>query len=769
MKKLISTIISISMIAASAAMPVFADYEAPEESYDVEVISNSFDDGTVTNDIDASPAMQLTEQGDILRADGSVFGSEFYLSFDFRFDTQSDGTTVDGYINLNNEKNGKYTNKVGPNFSYGTTKSTGTDLVFRNQTGGSAWAKIADIEPDKWYTAEIEGKTYSTTRMAVYDSAHNKVGETDSLYLRNFASDTKNGNPNVLYGNHVSIDNVRLISENPNSIVITSAADELNVGGNMSFNYTAARDGIEFTKPTVTWSVYDAENSAPVDDNSITISNTGVLTVGAAAQAQTVNVRATAVFGEKEVTGSKQITIKSVDTSGEKFDTITVEGADTVKAGTSSTYTITATKGGLDVTDTLTDEDVVWSVYDYANLDPIYSNVNSQEKVSVTNGVLTISDKTLPQSFIIRASSVSGNIYGSKAVSTTFSDSQTETVIYYDAFEKELANEKSTSVDGSTAMLATSSKAVWDTANQDGYVMTEMDIRFTQEGSGFVLKRRDGGKTNTEITYSGGNIKTNSGVLMTGANTETWYHVELLYSDTYAACNIYTYNENGTRSEAATSLNIDRRNASSYGRLDINSGACVDNIIIYKPTANSISLSASGQYMFAGETMQLTPTLTRNGLPLSGTDGITWTVLDEEDLPIIDGSVTVDSTGLLTVDSISPAQTITVVASAATGASDSVTINIQVAEIFSVTNIGINEAGDKIVKLYVNKNYYYNDDVTFIISIKDENGVLKAIRLINTFGDRLAIGSNELNAELALPTGFDSDTWPVEAMVWTMF
>ena len=117
---------------------------------------------------------------------------------------------------------------------------------------------------------------------------------------------------------------------------------------------------------------------------------------------------------------------------------------------------------------------------------------------------------------------------------------------------------------------------------------------------------------------------------------------------------------------------------------------------------------------------------------------------------------------------MAPAQTITVVASTAT-TSDRAEMTIQVAEIFTVTNIGINEAGDKIVKLYVDKNFFYNDDVVFVIAIKDAGGVLKGVKTVQTFGDRLAVGSNELNAELDIPAGFDPDTWTVEAMVWTMF
>lgn len=117
---------------------------------------------------------------------------------------------------------------------------------------------------------------------------------------------------------------------------------------------------------------------------------------------------------------------------------------------------------------------------------------------------------------------------------------------------------------------------------------------------------------------------------------------------------------------------------------------------------------------------------------------------------------------------MAPAQLLTVVAST-DAASDSAEITVQVSEIITVTNIGRNPEGTKITKLYADKNFYYKDEVVFVIAIKDETGRLKAVDTIKTYGDRMALGSNELTADLDLPADFNPDTDIIEAVAWTSF
>ena len=104
MKKIISSVLAVSVIAASIAMPAMADYTAPENSYDVEQLRYTYDDdGSVTNDIDGTNAKQITSEERVIELeDNTLFANEYYMSFDFRYDTV-DGA-VPGKIQIDKAK-----------------------------------------------------------------------------------------------------------------------------------------------------------------------------------------------------------------------------------------------------------------------------------------------------------------------------------------------------------------------------------------------------------------------------------------------------------------------------------------------------------------------------------------------------------------------------------------------------------------------------------------------------------------------------------------
>lgn len=754
MKKYLSLLIAAAMLSA-AAIPVFADYTAPEEesSYDIVQLNNTYDDGTTTNDIDGSAAKQLTAEERVVElADDSIWVNEFYMSFDFRFDSDS------GYIGIDKRKSSGVMEKQGPLFSY-----DGTNL--RTQTGGSSYQTITSVSKDTWYTAEFEGKMVvngANVKMTVYDASHAVVGTVDSLHLRQFYGGSQNGRPNTIRANGVSLDNIKIISENPDTIAVTANEDIVKAGQTDVLDYSMTRLDVPVTKYDVTWSVYDEANETPVSEDVAYVSSEGVLIVSIAAESQTVTVRASKTFGEKELVGTKQIAIEAVNTDSEKFDAIAISGADSLKAGTSETYTFTASKAGEDVTASITDADVVWSIYNCDDLNP-----NNNKNIKIENGVLTVADGVLSQSIYVRATSPSGNVYSSKKVDIAFSDSQIENVVMSNACEtaSETAD-RVESVDGSTAYLFTQGTEM-KFGNQEGYTLTDMDIKFTTNGAGFVLKRNDSGKTNTHILFNNDNLATHGGTIMTGADTETWYHIEIVYVAEDASCNIYKYDTDGNLGEPVACLDLNRRNAAAYGLLRVEAGTCIDNIKVSKPAANQISVTAPGQFIFAGETAQFTATAMRNGLPLKNYAGLTWSVYGEDGS--VPEGVSIDGTGLVTVDGNADAQKLTVVAAGTGGIIAETEITVQVSEIFTVTNLGINEENTKLVKLYVDKNFYYDDDASFITTIKDADGVLKAVNVVKTFGSRLSLGANELTIDMNLPADFNAETDVIETMVWTTF
>ncbi len=763
MKKIISIILSAAVITASAAVPVFADYAGTE--YDIEQFNYTFDDGTATNDIDGTKAIAVTdEQRPVEVADGNIFTNEFFLTFDFRYNTV--GEAVPGFISIDKKKSSGALDKQGPLLSYNSG-------VLRTQTGSSSFQTLGEISPDVWYTAEIEGKMVVSDATAVfrlykYDTGEKTlVQETTGFNLRQFYAGATNGVPNCIRAGNVDMDNIRFVSEYPDELALSSTTDEINAGTTAAFDYVAKRFDKEVTKHAVVWSVWDESGETEITDGSVTITADGVLAADISSPAQVVTVKATTEIGAEPLVGSYQISIKAVDTANEKFDTVVVEGADEIKAGTSESFTFTATKAGEDVTAEVTEEDIVWSVY---NCDDLAENNN--KNISIENGVLTVDDSVIAQEIYVRATSASGKVYGSKLVKINFSDSQKENVLWYDACETAIGTaNRVESIDGSYAYLTTSTTTV-AMDNHGEYIAIEFDFRMPGSGE-FRIKRKDGSE-NSSFLYRDGTISQQTGgssfvSIMTGVDTDAWYHMEVIYSSAAAnaSCNIYKYGENGELSHVNTTYELNMRNGKDFGRIDFGTGLYLDNLIITTALPTEVDVTSAGQYIFAGETAEFTATASRNSLPLKGYADFEWKVLDSDNLPIIDESVTVNA-GLLTVSSMAQPQTVKVMVSTASGATDSAEIIIQTTEIFRITNLGVNEAGTKIVRLYVDKNFVYDDDVTFIITVKDAEGVLKAVKIVNSFGDRYSLGSNEITVDFELPSDFDAEKDIVETMVWTI-
>lgn len=759
MKKIISLILSAAILSASAA--ALADYTPSD--YDIENVSLTYDDGTDTNPIDGTPALSVGSDMTRLFSTSIDSTKEFILSFDFRFDNES------GFIEVPKYKGSGDVDKVGPRLSFDSeTARLTTDISGGKQGLGS-------FAVGEWYSAEIEGRTglgaqYTTFRLYNYpDGERTLVQETTNFNMRNLSSEGRSFNGMSV--RDLAIDNVRLIEEKPDTITV-SAADEMNAGTEAAFDYVMTRQDKEFNKYDVTWSVYDESDSERLTDENISISADGVLSAGIYAAEQTVTVRATAVFGDKELYGAKRMKINAVDVSSEKFDEITVTGSSSIRAGTSESFAFTAKKNGVDVTDTLSDSDVVWSIYNGLGLEP-----NNNIHMSVENGVVTIGDSVIPQTITVRASSPGGTVYGGARAEIMWSEKQTENVLSYNACETEMTNTTLIdSWDGSKAYL-TSDNVTFGFGDQTAYVITDVDIKFDGvDGHGLTLFNNNGSENSNIRVHDGTLSQQTSGsnwtIILTESefDADAWYHIEFLYlNGAESGYNVYKYDENGARTLVKTMPDCNRRNDKPYGKITFTAGLAIDNFKTAIADADDVVVTAPGQYMFAGETKRFTAAAKRSGLTMANYGGLTWAALDEGGLPIIDGSVTADESGNLTVSSTAAAQTVRVRASSPSGCYGEAEIIVQISEIFTVTNLGVNEEKTAITRLYVDKNFYYNDDVIFIVTVKSDAGELKAVKLISTFGDRLNIGSNELSTDLALPADFDPASDKIETMVWTAF
>ncbi len=772
MKKILSIIISAAMLAASSALPAAAeelelqDYTAADyDIVDQNIDYNDDASATVTNTIDDTKAMQFGDTTTRVFSTSINTTEEFFLGFDFCFDNES------GYIETPKYKSNGGVDKVGLTLSY-----DGTNL--RTATASSSYQTLGALTLNEWYTAEVEGKTgsgaqYTTFRLYKYvDGAKTLVQETKNLNFRNISSEGRSFNGMGV--KNASLDNVRLIQEKPDAITLSATGDatEINAGQSLAYDYAMTRKGNDITKYGVTWAIYNEAGDAAYDGTDITISDSGIVSAGINTATTTVTVRASVTFGEKELTGTKQLTVKAVDVGDEKFDTITISGESEVKAGTSTQYSYTATLAGVDVTDKVTDEDVVWSIYDASGIVQ-----NNNVNISAENGLLTIKDSVLPQTITLRAASKSGVVISGKQIGIAWADSQTEKPIAYDACETEHTDtDFAESIDGSRA-YTTTNNVTYGIGDQTAYTVTDVDIKFTNtNGAGFTLLNNNGSE-NSNIRINNGALaqQTSSSNWTTIISSDdmdfnAWYHIEFLYlNGNTSGYNVYKYDSNGDKTLVAAKTNCNRRNDKPYGQIKFSANVTIDNFKVVTAAPNEVTLTAPGQYVFTGATAQFTAAVSRNGHVMDNYGGLTWEVLDSAGLPIIDDTVSVDSTGLLTVSAMASAQTVKVRVASPSGQSDSKEITIQTQDVFAITNVGVNEDKTVIEKIYFDKMYAYDDSVVFILAIKGEDGKLKGVRTINAYGDRYSIGENSVAADLALPSDFDSETDKIETMVWTSF
>ncbi len=746
------------MVVSAAALPVSADYTKAD--YDVEALKSTFDSGTAEGRTTADGKALKIEgtAADVFNLKGNTTGfdstKEFLLSFDFKFDTDA------GNLNIRSDTS---SNAQGPDISF-----SGDKLRTKTGSGTNDYQELGDFTVGAWYAMEIEGVTgddnhHPTCRLYKYEESGNRtqVKETSSMDFRNL--DASDRHFSYMQGTNVTVDNVLIVQENPDTIEITTTAvnDEMDAGTNISLDYTMKRGEVEFTKYPVEWSLVGNPTGVSLNSNALVADIT--------ATAQTVTVQAKATFGEQELVGTKEITVKAVDTGDEKFDVITVAGAGEIKAGESGTYTVTATKQGSLVT--LEEGDVVWKVYNADNL-----KVNGNTHIKLVNGNLDVDESVLPQKIYVRAESISGKVSNAIPVNITKADSLTETVYLTDACETavDTADRDTVSADGSAA-YHTASATTFQFGNKDGYILTELDFKLDAEGSGFRLKREDGTENSSFVLNSTNFAQQTGGskysTLIGNIDKNKWYHFEMIYSaGVDASCNVYTYNDDGTLAETPqTFTGLNQRNNKGYGKLEVQAGTYVDNIKITSVSANELTLDVASDHVYAGDTLQATATVSYNGLPIKDAAGLKWEVLDSSDKVITgdNAPIKINGEGLLTVSATAQAQKIKIRLTSGTTVKTQ-EIEVLSRDIFEIINIGVNEDKTRIEKLYLNKKFNYKDDVTFVFAIYRSNALVD-VKTIQTFGDTIAMGETNVAVGYDLPKDFNPETDKIRVYTWTRF
>lgn len=644
------------------------------------------------------------------------------------------------------------------------------------QTGGTSYTYYDEIDPSKWYNVVLIGR-YSApdakVDMLVYEyngTEKTLIGTHENVNLRNLSANNKNGAIKINVEAATSIDNAKIVMLGADTLQVEAENDTIKAGNAMPFSYSAARQNEYITAPAVTWAVYDADGTAPITDENITISSTGLLNVSLNASDKAVRVRATAESG---IYAEKTITVQAADISNVKFDTLTLTASgDHVSADSPLTITAAASKNGEPVE--LAEGDLIWYTANAADL----VKLGDPKWIKIENGVVTVDAKAISQDITVRAADPTDTVRGSipvhiKAVDALEGNEEgtLDRLLTSDNCETELTNTTfdEGAADGTHYHTATAGIQTGFITETSGDIVVEMDIKFNAEGAGFQPAKS--GKVNTCVIYHDGQL-----CVQTGSSSYTkygeissdkWYHITLIRKkDAYAHMIFEEYDENGERTNKRLITDVNQRNNEATAFVNINAGTSYDNLRLLTPMPDQITVNTDVQTAFLGGTVQANAALFWNELEMKNPDSsvMQYKIYDADNQYPVDDTVdiTVDGTGLITIGAMAPLGDYYVRAVSAQNPAvyAGARFNVQSADVLTINTLGVSEDEKKLVNLNVTRNFFYEPDydVTFVTEILSADGTLKNTYVNSMYGESLKSGENTVTLGIELPADFDKNS-----------
>lgn len=748
-----------------------------DEKYQAVQVSNDYNTEPNTDGPDGTGYLKATSTVKLFDNMGQNLKSNAMISLDFRFDDPSATMAL------------RNSGKWGPNFSYDGTE-------FRTQTASTSYQKLGAISVGKWYSMEIEGMIAVNGAKASFklyewqDGQKKLINTVDSLNLRQFSADNNGAAEFFEVNNGLSIDNVKVVSLYASEVEVTAMNNNIKANDSTLIYAIGTRGGVEVAPPKFDMALYDANGNA-LQDSTVSIDEEGILHTTSATPSQTVTVRATAQTPGNAY-GEVQVVIEAADTSADQYDALTLTSdKNYVRVNEPTTITPQATKGGTSVT--VTGADVVWSVYNEAGIRKV-----NDKGITVTDGVVTVTEDVLPQNLTIRGTSPSGSVIsvcklavkpanmllnGEEGNKDTFVSANTAEELII-APGVRFRNSGSWNGSGYYDIISTTYDFVGFESNTNENVLYSADMKFNQEGAGWIVWDQSKGKQGMQVIYKGGKL----GVVKDSNTTPTyfdvdqnaWYNVQIMCAcgngdDSYANLIVYKYDENGKKvnpKDGAENvpfieLGIPMRNLSqsTANHIQVQAGTSVDNVLAIKTVPDQIEVSLDKNAIFAGDSVQGSVTASRKGVAYKtiSSDLIKWSVYDSDNQYPVDPEkvkVKIDASGKMTTDALVEAQTLYVRASTIDGILyDAKPVQIQSSDVFGIDMIGFNPDYTKVVSLDINKMYFYNDDVSFVVCVYDDSeSTLKSVTTKKMKGKDIASGQSTITVNAAMPADFDKDS-----------
>lgn len=336
-----------------------------------------------------------------------------------------------------------------------------------------------------------------------------------------------------------------------------------------------------------------------------------------------------------------------------------------------------------------------------------------------------------------------------------------------------------------------------DSAVISDFCVWEMDIRFDDNLSGFtpknqavskvgnlgtcVRRKDEGGKSYLAIQTSGSAYSK-----LKEISPDSWYRIALRgfygkpkssgdiqpvegsFIDLYIA----EYDENGMLGEVEKFENVNRRNDTWPRRLYAENGTSIDNVLVYAVAPGKVEISALNNpaEIFAKNTLQFTTkilTSTDEAMPVVE-NGVRYEVYRSDGSLLLDG-VTVSDTGLMTVAGDVAEQDIKIraISRLADSAYGEYGIHIKAIDSVVIEKLGFNEDFSQIVNITANINQEFETGIVFIVSVYDQNGVMKKSYSKALEADDIDTSKvMKININGDLPTDFNKDTDTIKVFVW---
>lgn len=793
-KKILSGLLALTMLSGLSAVPVLAE-EAPEvtkiSDYDTLISEHTCETTSISDNLtieDGAPdGSKYIRTGD---AGNNKYGEYCFQSeFSYGANTKEDVMfTVD--VKFDADGSGLCVEDNGDAKVAGAVKNNGGKIAIQRSSSDYTTTTVA-VDTTAWYHIALIGRySAADANVDMYVWKYNQDGTMEYLLkqanisLRNLAASNNNGASHLNVLPNTSVDNMRVYKLGADALALSSASDSIKAGETMPFTYSATRAGEYITSPDVTWAVYDENNSDVLDDENITISDSGLLSIGANASSQIINIRAATDSG---VYASKAIQVNAVDTSNDTYDNVTLSAdKTTVRAGSPLTITATTTLGGAEVTPGA--DDLLWKICNAENLREL-----NNKNITIEDGVLKVTEDAVPQTVTVKAVNASGSVSGTYQVQVLPAnmnygneDDYSDTFVSSDACEEYISgatlNEGSWDGSGYYSVTAAYDFAGFD-ANTNEDVIYSADMQFANDGAGWTVYNSSKGKLGLQLSSSGTTLNaigaSNSATALMTIEKDAWYNIQVMCATgnassgtSYARFIAYKYDENGNKVNPKTgeagvplvSSDIKLRNLdeSQANHININAGTNVDNVVNYKISPDTLTLTLDASTVLAGGSAQASTTASRKGVdfPFLSTSLIKYEVYDADNrYPIGDDKITIDSNGRITVSALADAQDVYIrVSSVSGGMYDSAKLIIKSSDIFEVTSVGFNEDYSVLQRINVNKNFYYQDDVTFISAVYGSDGAMKSIATRKVYGDQLILGSNKIAMNMDMPSDFNSST-----------